>query len=77
VTAVDAYGNVVTGYTGSVAFSSSDNLAVLPSNYTFRASDDGVHTFTKIKLKTKGVQTITVFDTLTDTIIGTWTITVD
>ena len=35
VTAVDAYGNVATGYTGTVHFTSSDGQAVLPANYTF------------------------------------------
>ena len=35
VTAYDAYGNVATGYTGTVALTSSDPHAVLPSSYTF------------------------------------------
>ena len=48
----------------------------MPANYTFSTSNDGVHTFTGLKLKTAGSQTITVTDTLTDTILGTWTIDV-
>src|SRR5262249_60386182 len=34
VTALDAYGNTDTGYTGIVHFTSSDGQAVLPPNYT-------------------------------------------
>jgi hypothetical protein len=41
VTAKDIYGNTVTGYTGTVHFTSTDNSAILPSDYTFQASDSG------------------------------------
>ncbi|MBI2547272.1 MAG: hypothetical protein HYW23_02390 [Candidatus Aenigmarchaeota archaeon] len=57
VTALDQNGNVKPDYTGTVKFSSSDPLAILPSDYTFQASDNGVKTFT-IKLKTEGSQEI-------------------
>ncbi|MBM4071194.1 MAG: hypothetical protein FJ271_20000 [Planctomycetes bacterium] len=60
VTAYDAYGNVATGYTGTVHFSSSDSGATLPADYTFTASDAGVHTFTGLKLTKQGTQSITV-----------------
>jgi ELWxxDGT repeat protein len=70
VTAYDAYGNVATGYLGTVHFTSSDNKASLPANYTFKTSDKGTHTFTGIVLKTKGKQTITVTDTLVNSIVG-------
>ena len=57
VTAYDAYGNLVTGYTGEVQFTSTDPIASLPGDYTFTAggptSDDGVHTFT-VTFKTAG-----------------------
>ena len=43
VTALDAYGNIASGYLGTVAFTSSDPLAVLPASYTFTAGDAGVH----------------------------------
>ena len=69
VKARDAYGNVVTGYTGTVAFSSSDVRAGLPSSYTFTAADAGVHTFTAT-LKTAGTQSLTVKDTANATITG-------
>jgi hypothetical protein len=69
VTALDAYGNVATGYTGTVRLTSSDAQAVLPSNYTFTAADAGVHSFT-VTLVTAGSQSITATDTTTGTITG-------
>ena len=62
VTALDASGNVATGYRGKVAFRSSDASAVLPKSYTFTAADQGVHTFTGLRLKKKGIRTLTVTD---------------
>jgi ELWxxDGT repeat protein len=76
VTALDAYGNVATGYTGTDHFEDSASGAKLPGNYTFTAANAGVHTFTGLKLRTRGTQTITVVDTLTGSILGTLTITV-
>ncbi len=70
VTAKDAFGNVATGYTGTVALTSSDARAVLPANYTFVAGDNGVHAFS-VTLKTAGTQSITATDTVTGTITGT------
>jgi hypothetical protein len=64
LTVEDAYGNVVTGYVGTVHFTSSDGTATLPMDYTFTAADAGVHTFTNAAvLRKKGKQTITVTDT--------------
>jgi hypothetical protein len=60
--ALDAAGNVLTGYTGTVHFTSSDAQAVLPADYTFTAADGGFHTFTAA-LKTAGAQSISVVDT--------------
>jgi hypothetical protein len=45
VTAYDAYGNVATGYTGTVHFTSDEGHADLPNDYTFTAADAGTHTF--------------------------------
>ena len=76
VTVVDAYGNVVTGYRGTIAFRSSDSTAKLPRNYTFTAADQGVHTFTGLVLKKKGKQTITVTDTLNSSLTASVSIDV-
>jgi len=73
VTAYDAYGNVATGYTGTVHFKSSDGSARLPANYSFTAFDKGTHTFSGVVLKTRGKQTITAVDTLFSSITGTLT----
>jgi hypothetical protein len=64
VTIEDAFGNIVTGYVGTIHFSSSDSTATLPANYTFTASDAGVHTFTNAFIfKKRGTQTLTATDT--------------
>jgi hypothetical protein len=61
VAAEDSFGNVATGYTGTVHFTSSDSAAVLPANYTFTPTDGGAHYF-DITLKTAGSQSVTVTD---------------
>ncbi len=60
VKADDAYGNVATDYTGRVHFTSSDLLAVLPSDATLT---EGTGTF-PVTLKTAGSQSVTATDTL-------------
>ncbi|HLN29925.1 MAG TPA: IPT/TIG domain-containing protein [Gemmataceae bacterium] len=70
VTAEDRYGNVATGYRGTITFRSSDNKAVLPANYTFVANDNGVHSFSAI-LKKAAPQSITATDRAKSTITGT------
>jgi hypothetical protein len=62
VTFYDAYGNIATGYTGTIHFTSSDPLALLPADYTFTTKDRGRHTFSA-RLKTTGTQSITATDT--------------
>ena len=55
VTAKDASNATVTGYTGTISFSSNDPQAVLPASYPFVAGDEGTHTFTDgVTLKTAG-----------------------
>lgn len=61
VTAQDQNGNVKSDYTGTVKFSSSDPLAILPSDYTFQTSDNGAKIF-KMRLKTVGEQEIKITD---------------
>ena len=72
VTVLDAYGNVATGYTGTVQFTSSDPKAVLPANYTFTSADAGTHVFSAT-LKTAGTQSITAADTTTPGLTSTQT----
>ncbi len=76
VTAEDAYGNVATGYTGTVAFTSTDGGAgvVLPGAYTFTAGDAGVASFS-VTLVTAGPQTIWATDSA-NSLTGSLAITV-
>jgi streptogramin lyase len=77
VTALDAEGNIATGYAGTVRFSTSDGQAVRPGDYTFTSSDTGVHTFSNgFTFRTAGDQTITATDTAAASITGSATVTV-
>ena len=70
VKAVDGSANTVTGYTGTVHFTSTDGAATLPANYTFVAADNGIHTFS-VTFHTTGSQTVTATDANTGGIAGT------
>jgi len=71
VTARDLIGNTVTGYTGTIVFTSSDPQALLPSNYTFTAGDNGVHSFPGgASLRTVGSQSVTATDIANTLITG-------
>jgi hypothetical protein len=71
VDARDAFGNIAAGYAGTVHFTSSDAQAVLPANYTYTTADQGVHVFTNgVTLKTVGMQSVTVADTVSGSITG-------
>jgi hypothetical protein len=63
VTLRDEFGNVATGYTGTLAVSSSDAGASLPAGHTFTAADAGRFTFTGITLRRAGTQRVTLQDT--------------
>jgi hypothetical protein len=69
LTAQDKYGNTTPAYTGTVHFTSSDSAAVLPANYTFVSTDNGVHTVV-VTLNTVGTQTVTATDTVTSQVTG-------
>jgi len=75
VVALDAAGHAVPTYTGTIAFTSSDAKAALPSPYTFTADDYGRHTF-RVIFHTAGSQTVTATDTTTQSITGSATTTV-
>jgi hypothetical protein len=72
VTAVDAYGNRVHSYLGTIHFTSSDAKAKLPANYKFTVADAGTHVFS-VTLKTAGTQSVTATDTTTSSIKGSQT----
>ncbi|TME59024.1 MAG: hypothetical protein E6I54_12805 [Chloroflexi bacterium] len=75
VTAKDRYGNVATGYRGTVQFTSSDLLATLPANYTFTAGDAGAHSFS-VTLVTPPSESVTVTDTANASLTASAQITV-
>jgi len=62
VTLKDRFGNVATGYVGTVHFSSSDLLATLPADYTFKGTDAGTRVFS-VTLATPLAQRLSVNDT--------------
>ncbi len=66
VTALDPYGNVATGYAGTVHLTSTDGQAVLPADATLSA---GIGTFS-VTLKTAGLEAIAAADTATPSIAG-------
>jgi hypothetical protein len=68
-TAYDAYGNVATGYTGTVRFSSNDRAGSLPSDYEFQPEDQGTQTFF-VTLQTPGSRRVTVTDDLDPSLTG-------
>jgi hypothetical protein len=61
VSAWDPYGNLATGFTGTVQFTSSDSNADLPPDYSFVAGDQGSHTF-QVTFKKAGTQSLSVAD---------------
>jgi photosystem II stability/assembly factor-like uncharacterized protein len=72
ISAQDAFGKLLTSYTGTIHFSSTDSLAGLPGDYTFTSSDQGTHTF-NVMLSTGGNQSITATDTLNNGVTGSAT----
>ncbi|MDY7231414.1 Ig-like domain-containing protein [Hyalangium rubrum] len=61
VSAIDTFNNVVSGYTGTVSFSSDDTQATLPANYTFTPGDAGSRMFSAT-FGTAGTQPLRVSD---------------
>src|SRR5205085_259323 len=57
LTALDAFGNVATGYGGLVRFANTDTKATAIPDYVFVASDAGVRQF-QVTFKTAGPQTV-------------------
>jgi hypothetical protein len=81
VTALDAYGNVATGYTGTVHFTISDSSGTVPTDYTFTPADKGAHSFSatvkpSLTFKSLGTQWVRATDKSTPSITGSQTVTV-
>src|SRR5262249_25497104 len=78
VQARDSFNNFVTGYTGTVLFSTNDlQGSFAPTSYTFTAADNGVHVFTNgATLATAGSQKIVATDSANTTITGSQTVKV-
>jgi hypothetical protein len=69
VTAVDPFGQVAYGYTGTVTFTCDDAAAVLPDDYQLQPSDQGSAVFA-VTLNTSGPVHLTVTDTVDDTVFA-------
>ncbi len=72
---LDSSNHIVTNYTGTIHFTSSDAGATLPADYTFTIKDDGAHNF-KVFFATAGSETVTATDTVTASITGSGVTTV-
>jgi len=71
----DVHENLVIGYAGSVYFTATDLLAILPQTYTLTASNYGVKTFVDgVVLNTPGTQTVFAIDANNPQIMGSQTV---
>jgi hypothetical protein len=76
VRALDAYGNISTGYRGRIRLASSDTRAHLPATYTFTAVDAGVHTFmsgSSVWFGTRGTEWLRASDIASASLTGAQT----
>jgi hypothetical protein len=76
VVALDASNHVARNYSGTVQITSTDSSDKLPTNYTFKASDHGVHSF-KVTAEALGSDAFTATDTTTSSITDSATVTVN
>jgi hypothetical protein len=72
---LDANNRVVAAYTGTIHFTNTDGAASALANYMFVAGDFGTHSFA-VTFNTPGLQSITVNDTLTTTLVGSGSVRV-
>ncbi len=76
VTALDANGNLVPNYTGTVQLTSTNSSdELVPVSYTFTASDQGSHAF-QVTFAANGSDTLTVTDTANSSLTGSSTVQV-
>jgi hypothetical protein len=69
LTVLDSFNRPLTGYTGTVHFTSTDSMAVLPEDYTFTQADHSVHRFT-VTLLAPGRRSVTAADTINTSVKG-------
>ena len=69
VEAKDAFGNRATGYSGTVAFGTSDPQGTVPAPHPFTPGDAGFYSATAV-LRTAGSQSLSAADTVNSAITG-------
>ena len=75
VSVLDAFGNRVKNYFGTIHFTNTAGVTGLPENYAFNSLDAGDHTFT-VTLSTEGDQTLSVADVIDVTLGSSVTVNV-
>ncbi len=75
VTILDAYGNRVKNYFGTIHFANTAGIAGLPADYSFNGVDAGDHSFT-VTLSTTGNQTLSILDASDTTLKSSVTVSV-
>lgn len=60
VVVLDKFGNLASGYRGSIRFRSTDKNAILPDPYSFTEGDEGIHTFQNVAYQSPGFQKIEI-----------------
>ncbi len=76
VVALDASNHRVRGYSGTVQLTSSVSGDTLPANYTFGASDHGLHLF-QVTFGAADTETLTATDTANSSLTGSVSVTVN
>lgn len=64
ITAKNDEGITENDYTGTIHFSANPNNAILPADYTYTTSDNGVHTFSNLSFTQSGTYNLTIVDTI-------------
>ncbi|MGA7304434.1 MAG: DUF3604 domain-containing protein [Rhodothermales bacterium] len=58
VVLIDRYGNLASGYRGTITLSSTDPNSTLPASYEFSETDKGIHIFDGVQFDAEGFQQI-------------------
>jgi hypothetical protein len=76
VTAIDAFNNIATQYTGTVHWTGGDGQAALPGDYAFTAGDQGSHVFS-IAQGIAALRQLSATDTVNGDVAGNGSVTID